>query len=116
MPTPKIEKEVRDFLCCINYIDRFIAELTTTCEPLFKLFEAMYQWFGMMIVRSPSKDLGKSIESLVLVPLVFRRPLLMYLAIHDSPTSACLVSMTERVRRSKQLLLEKKFMSPVILS
>uniref|UniRef100_A0A2N9GD11 RNase H type-1 domain-containing protein n=1 Tax=Fagus sylvatica TaxID=28930 RepID=A0A2N9GD11_FAGSY len=37
MPAPKTEKEIRSFLGRINYIARFIAQLTATCEPLFKL-------------------------------------------------------------------------------
>jgi hypothetical protein len=37
IPTPKIEKEIWSFLERINYITRFIAQLTATCEPLFKL-------------------------------------------------------------------------------
>uniref|UniRef100_A0A2N9IIK4 RNase H type-1 domain-containing protein n=1 Tax=Fagus sylvatica TaxID=28930 RepID=A0A2N9IIK4_FAGSY len=39
MPAPKTEKEIRSFLGRINYIARFIAQLTATCEPLFKLLE-----------------------------------------------------------------------------
>uniref|UniRef100_A0A2N9FZE4 RNA-directed DNA polymerase n=1 Tax=Fagus sylvatica TaxID=28930 RepID=A0A2N9FZE4_FAGSY len=37
MPAPRTEKEIRSFLGRINYIARFIAQLTATCEPLFKL-------------------------------------------------------------------------------
>jgi hypothetical protein len=37
MPAPKTEKEIRSFLGRINYIARFIAQLTATCEPLFTL-------------------------------------------------------------------------------
>uniref|UniRef100_A0A2N9HX59 RNase H type-1 domain-containing protein n=1 Tax=Fagus sylvatica TaxID=28930 RepID=A0A2N9HX59_FAGSY len=37
MPAPKTEKEIRSFLGRINYVARFIAQLTATCEPLFKL-------------------------------------------------------------------------------
>jgi hypothetical protein len=37
MPSPKTEKEVRGFLGRMNYIARFIAQLTTTCEPIFRL-------------------------------------------------------------------------------
>lgn len=36
MPVPRTEKEVRGFLGRINFISRFISQLTTTCEPLFK--------------------------------------------------------------------------------
>ncbi|MBN8138641.1 hypothetical protein J0J21_23220, partial [Vibrio vulnificus] len=37
MPPPKNEKEIRRFLGQIQYISRFIAKLTTICEPIFKL-------------------------------------------------------------------------------
>ena len=37
MPTPKSEKEIRGFLSQLQYISRFIAKLTSTCEPIFKL-------------------------------------------------------------------------------
>ena len=37
MPTPKSEKEIRGFLSRLQYISRFIAKLTSTCEPNFKL-------------------------------------------------------------------------------
>ena len=39
MPLPKTEKEIRGFLGRLQYISRFIARLTTTCEPIFKLLE-----------------------------------------------------------------------------
>jgi hypothetical protein len=37
MPAPRTKKEIRSFLGRINYIARFITQLTATCEPLFKL-------------------------------------------------------------------------------
>ena len=37
MPALKTEKEIRSFLGRVNYIARFIAQLTATCKPLFKL-------------------------------------------------------------------------------
>ena len=37
MPHPVTEKEVRGFLGRLNYIARFIFQLTATCEPIFKL-------------------------------------------------------------------------------
>ena len=39
IPVPKTEKEVRGFLGRLNYIARFISQLTTTCETIFKLFK-----------------------------------------------------------------------------
>ena len=37
MPPPKSEKEIRGFLGWLQYISRFIAKLTSTCEPIFKI-------------------------------------------------------------------------------
>ena len=37
MPPPKSEKEIRSFLGRLQYISQFIAKLTSTCEPIFKL-------------------------------------------------------------------------------
>ena len=37
MSPPKSEKEIRGFLGRLQYISRFIAKLTSTCEPIFKL-------------------------------------------------------------------------------
>ena len=37
IPTTKIEKDVRGFLGRLNYIARFISQLTTTCDPIFNL-------------------------------------------------------------------------------
>jgi len=37
MPHPCTEIQVRGFLGRLNYIVRFISQLTVTCEPIFKL-------------------------------------------------------------------------------
>ena len=37
MPPPKSEKKIRRFLGRLQYISQFIAKLTSTCEPIFKL-------------------------------------------------------------------------------
>ena len=37
MSPPKSEKEIRGFLGRLQYISQFIAKLTSTCEPIFKL-------------------------------------------------------------------------------
>lgn len=37
MPVPKTEKEIWAFLGRLQYISRFIAQLTPICEPIFKL-------------------------------------------------------------------------------
>jgi len=46
MPHPRTKKEVRGFLERLNYIARFISQLTATCEPIFKLLRKnqMVEW------------------------------------------------------------------------
>ncbi|XP_070008349.1 uncharacterized protein [Nicotiana sylvestris] len=39
LPSPKNKTEVMSLLGRLNYINRFIAQLTTTCEPIFKLLK-----------------------------------------------------------------------------
>ena len=39
MPTSQIEKQIHSFLGKVNYIAHFIAQLTATCDPLFKLLK-----------------------------------------------------------------------------
>ena len=39
MLTPQTKKQIRSFLGKVNYIARFIAQLTATCDPLFKLLK-----------------------------------------------------------------------------
>ena len=46
MKKPRTEKEILGFLGRIQYISRFIAQLTTICEPLFKLLkrDVLVKW------------------------------------------------------------------------
>ena len=39
MKPPRTEKEIQGFLGRIQYINRFIAQLTMTCEPIFQLLK-----------------------------------------------------------------------------
>ena len=43
MPVSTTQKEVRGFLGRLNYISRFISQLTATCEPIFKLLKSSYR-------------------------------------------------------------------------
>ena len=39
LPPPKTMKEVMSFLGRLNYINRFIAQSSVMCEPIFKLLK-----------------------------------------------------------------------------
>ena len=82
MPPPKSEKEIRRFLGRLQYISRFIAKLTSTCESIFKLLRKNepHAW---------NDECQKACELIkeyllhppILVPLKHRKPLLLYLSI-----------------------------------
>ena len=42
IPPPRTEKEIRGFLGRVQYISRFISQLTSTCEPIHKLLKKNY--------------------------------------------------------------------------
>ena len=78
LPPPKIKIEIMSFLGRLNYISRFIARLTTTCEPIFKLLkkDAAIKW-----TSECQKAFDKIKEYLanppVLVPPELGRPLFL---------------------------------------
>ena len=47
MKPPRTEKEIREYLGRIQYINGFIAQLTMTCEPLFRLIKKKFPQCGM---------------------------------------------------------------------
>ncbi|RDX97994.1 Retrovirus-related Pol polyprotein from transposon 17.6, partial [Mucuna pruriens] len=82
MPPSQTEKEVRGFLGRINYITRFISQLTATCNPIFKLLRKnkKIEW---------DEDCQKAFDKTklylkeppVLVPSIVGRSLIMYLTV-----------------------------------
>ena len=82
MPAQKIEKKIRSFLGRISYIARFIAQLTMTYEPLFKLLRknVKIEW---------TEDFQKAFDKIkeyllspsILVPPTLGRPLIRYLTV-----------------------------------
>ena len=82
MPPPKSEKEIRGFLGRLQYISRFIAKLTSTCEPIFKLLwkNEPHEW---------NDECQKAFELIkeylfhppILIPSMHGKPLLLYLFI-----------------------------------
>ena len=82
MPPPKGEKEIRGFLGRLQYISRFIAKLTSTCEPIFKLLtkNEPHKW---------KDECQKAFELIkqyllhppILIPPQHGKPLLLYISI-----------------------------------
>jgi len=88
---PRTEKEIRGFLGRIQYISRFIAQLTMTCEPLFRLFkkEVPTIW-NEQCQETFEKIKNYLMKALILVPLVPEKPLLLHLTTTDTSMGALL--------------------------
>ena len=78
MPAPRTEKEVSGFLGRLNYIARLISHLTSTCEPIFKLFkkDQVVEWNNDCQV-SFDKIKEYLLDPPILMPPVEGRPLIM---------------------------------------
>ena len=84
MAKPHTKKQIRGFLGRLNYIARFISQLTATCEPLFRLLHKnqSVQW---------DDDCQVAFERIkqclmnphVLVPPMPGSPLILYMTILD---------------------------------
>uniref|UniRef100_A0A2N9HYY2 Integrase catalytic domain-containing protein n=1 Tax=Fagus sylvatica TaxID=28930 RepID=A0A2N9HYY2_FAGSY len=105
MPAPKTEKEIRSFLGRINYIARFIAQLTATCEPLFKLLrkDVKIKW-----TEDCQKAFDKIKEYLlnppILVPPTPGRPLILYLTVQEASMGCMLGQQDETGRKKEQAI------------
>ena len=112
MPEPRTEKQqVRGFLGRLNYIARFISQLTTTCEPLFKLLckNQSVHWN-----KDCQEAFGKIKQRLmnppVLMPPVPGRPLILYMTILDESMGCMLGQNYESGKRECTVYyLSKKF-------
>ncbi|XP_021714970.1 uncharacterized protein LOC110682927 [Chenopodium quinoa] len=96
LPPPRTEKEIRGFLGRIQYISRFISQLTTRCEPIFKLLKK----------NVPTKwndECQASFDSMkeylsnppVLMPPKPGQPLILYLTITETAMGALLAQYQE---------------------
>uniref|UniRef100_A0A2N9EGY2 RNase H type-1 domain-containing protein n=1 Tax=Fagus sylvatica TaxID=28930 RepID=A0A2N9EGY2_FAGSY len=98
----------------INYIARFIAQLTATCEPLFKLLrkDVKIKW-----TEDCQKAFDKIKEYLlnppILVPPTPGRPLILYLTVQEA-SMGCMLGQQDETGRKEQAIyyLSKKFTEP----
>ncbi|XP_070008438.1 uncharacterized protein [Nicotiana sylvestris] len=111
LPPSKNKKEVMRFLGRFNYISRFIAQLTTTCEPIFKLLtkDASIKWMD---------DCQKAFDRIkdylskphILVPPELDRPLFLYLSMMDN-SFGCVLGQHDATCKKEHAIyyLSKKF-------
>ena len=111
MLEPHTEKQVRGFLGRLNYIARFVSQLTATCEPLFKLLRKnqSVQWNDDCQVAF-GRIKRCLMNPLVLVPPVPRKPLILYMTVLDESMGCMLGQHDESGKRERDVYyLSKKF-------
>jgi hypothetical protein len=111
MRTLKIEKEVRGFLGRLNYIAWFIAQLTTTCEPIFRLLRKKNNRTWNEECEEAFNKIKHYLQSPpLLVPHVSGRPLILYLTVTEIAMGCVLGQHDETGRKEKVIYyLSKRF-------
>ncbi|KAF3670081.1 putative 40S ribosomal protein S21-like [Capsicum annuum] len=111
LPPPKNRTELMSFLGRLNYISRFISQLTTTCEPIFKLLKksVVVEW-----TEECQEEFNRIKRYLsnppVLVPPEPGRPLILYLSVMDNSFD-CVLGQHNVTSKKEQAIyyLSKKF-------
>ena len=93
----KSEKEIKGFLGQLQYISRFIAKLTSTCDPIFKLLR--------------KNELTKEylLHPPILVPPQHGKPLLLYLSIIGDVVESMLAQEDDDKNERAIYYLSKRF-------
>ena len=111
MPAPHTEKQVRGFLGRLNYISKFISQMTATCGPIFKLLRKNQEvvW---------TEDCQRAFDSIkeylseppILIPPIEGRPLIMYLTVLEDSMGCVLGQQDETGKKEHAIYyLSKKF-------
>ncbi|XP_052312432.1 uncharacterized protein LOC112328962 [Populus trichocarpa] len=111
MSSPKTEKEVRGFLGRLNYIARFIAQLTTTCEPIFRLLRKKNPGTWNEECEEAFNKIKHYLQNPpLLVPPVSGKPLVLYLTVTEAAMGCVLGQHDETGRKERAIYyLSKKF-------
>ena len=96
MLTLQTEKQIRSFLGKVNYIARFIAQLTATCDLLFKLLkkDTKIEWIDECQAAF-DKIKQYLLNHPVLVPSTPGYPLILYLVVQETSVGCMLGQSAE---------------------
>ena len=96
MLTPQTEKQIYSFLGKVNYIARFIAQLTAICDLLFKLLkkDVKIEWTNdCQVAFNKIKQYLWNLP--ILVPSTSGYPFILYLAIQETSIGCMLGQAAE---------------------
>ncbi|KAK5844517.1 hypothetical protein PVK06_000657 [Gossypium arboreum] len=108
---PRTQKEVRGFLGRLNYIARFIAQLTNQCDPIFRLLRKHNPGEWNEECKVAFNKIKQYLSSPpVLVPPMPGRPLILYLTVFENSMGCVLGQHDESGKKEKTIYyLSKKF-------
>ena len=110
MPPPKSEKAIKGLLGRLQYISRFIAKLTSTCEPIFKLLRKNepHEWNDeCQKVFELIKEYPLHL-SIVVSPM-HKKPLLLHLSIIEDAVGSMLAQVDDDKNERVIHYLSKRF-------
>lgn len=103
LPSPRTQKEVRGFLGRLNYIARFISQLTEKCDPIFRLFRKHNQGTWDEECQSVFDKVKQYLLNVpVLSPPNPGRPLILYLSVFSNSMGCVLGQHDESGRKRRR--------------
>ncbi|KAK8683846.1 hypothetical protein V6N13_039892 [Hibiscus sabdariffa] len=111
LPPPRTQKEVRGFLGRLNYISRFISQLTKKCDPVYRLLRKNDSGEWNDECQDALEKIKRQLTNApVLVPPVPNRPLILYLSVFDNSMGCVLGQHDESGKKERAIYyLSKKF-------
>ncbi|KAE8678980.1 hypothetical protein F3Y22_tig00111402pilonHSYRG00591 [Hibiscus syriacus] len=111
LPPPNTKKEVRGFLGRLNYISRFISQLTDKCDPVFKLLRKNNPEVWNEECQETLDIIKKYLSNApILVSPMPDRPLILYLTVLENSMGCVLGQHDESGKKEKAIYyLSKKF-------
>ncbi|KAG8496732.1 hypothetical protein CXB51_007901 [Gossypium anomalum] len=111
LPPPRTQKEVRGFLGRLNYIARFISQLTEKCDLIFCLFKKHDPGIWDEECQKTFDKVKHYLSNApVLMPPNLDKPLILYLAVFENFMGCVLGQHDESGRKERAIYyLSKKF-------
>ncbi|KAA3466637.1 RNA-directed DNA polymerase (Reverse transcriptase), Ribonuclease H [Gossypium australe] len=111
LPLPRTQREVRGFLGRLNYIARFISQLTERCDPIFRLLKKHNPGTWDEECQKTFDKVKQYLSNApVLTPPHPDKPLILYLTVLDNSMGCVLGQHDESGKKEKAIYyLSKKF-------
>ena len=101
LPPPHTQKEVQGFFGRLNYISRFISQMSTKCDPIFKFLKKLDSGECTEECQTTFDKVKDYLSTPpILVPPIPKKPLILYLTIHEKSMGCVLANMMRLERKS----------------